>query len=636
MNIRVLALAVFCGAFAAASFGNTLYVSSSATGGGDGSEANPYTMSEAWENVKGSDTIQLADGTYVEETARGDSAAFTVRNKPNVTFQGNVKHPENVIIDFNGTSIRGFYSPNQPFTVRGITFQNKNTNGSPGVIATGGSTSGQAIVENCRFLNIKTTQTSGDGRMGTVFRCGMTTDFIVRNCAIDNVDSYQWSAMYVTAGTLSLQHCTVSNCYSKTGTGSVAGLNGGTALTIEDGDFVNIGSTRDFTGDYYSGVIHVNSGATPKITVRRSRFWNDISHGVRLGGFSQLSNGQAMIFEDCEFYDFKVGSGWGGLFYVPKDNAATIEMSGCVVSNVSCQTNGGAFGINGSGSKIVLNDCHFMDCFTYSPNGNELASSAIGGLLYSSVGITVAMTNCVCEGVGNYNNSMGSAYNGGVINISNTSGVHLSFDRCTFRGCKAQNAGGAIFSKATSGDLTVRDCLFTGCTLSKPSAGGSCIYTTGTSDVKVENCTFADNSVTYVSDSAKSSVIYPNSSTAKNYVKNCVFWGNLDKNGTPRATSSKSNTDFESCAADVSDLTGVTRLSVSPFKDAENGDYTLAKKVGGEANPCLGAGVKLDWMTADSKDLAGNPRVRENDLVDLGCYAYFESASKHGLLILVR
>ena len=631
MKSGAFALACFCGTFAAGSFGGTLYVSSTATGGGDGSELNPYTMSEAWKNVKAKDTIQLADGTYVEETVRGDSSCFTVRDKPNVTFQGNVEHPENVIIDFNGTSIRGFYSPNQPFTIRGITFQNKNTNGSPGVIATGGSTSGQAIVENCRFLNIKTTQTSGDGRMGTVFRCGMTTDFIVRNCVIDNVDSYQWSAMYVTAGTLTLQHCTVSNCYAKTGTGSVAGLNGGTALTIEDSDFVNIGSTRDFTGDYYSGVIHVNSGATPKIVIRRSRFWNDISHGVRLGGFSQLSNGQTMTFEDCEFYDFKVGSGWGGLFYVPKDNAATIEMSGCVVSNASCQTNGGVFGINGSGTKIVLNDCHFMDCFTYSTE-----TGAIGGLLYGAVGLTLAMTNCVCETSENFAGYQ--AYNGGQINISNVGGVTMSFDRCAFRGCKAKNAGGVIFSKATSGGLTVRNCLFAGNTLTSPNAGGSCIYTDGTSDVKIENCTFANNSVTATSDAAKSSVILPSSANAKNYVKNCVFWGNLDKSGTSRVTSTSKagNAVFENCVADVSGLTGVTQLSPSPF--VGSGNYTLAKKVsdgqgGRMTNPCLGAGKKLDWMTKDSKDLAGNPRLRGDDIVDLGCYELYVTP---GLTLFVK
>ena len=38
-------------------------------------------------------------------------------------------------------------------------------------------------------------------------------------------------------------------------------------------------------------------------------------------------------------------------------------------------------------------------------------------------------------------------------------------------------------------------------------------------------------------------------------------------------------------------------------------------------------------MTADSKDLAGIPRLRENDFVDLGCYAF---VMKYGLLLIIR
>ena len=630
MNIRVLVLAVFCGAFAAVAFGKTIYVSSTATGGGDGSELNPYTMSEAWSKVKANDTIQLADGAYVEETARGDSACFTVRDKANVTFQGNTNHPENVIIDFNGTSNRGFYSPNQSFTIRGITFQNKKTNGNPGVIAAGGTITGTALVENCRFVNITTDQTSSssNGRMGTVFLGGATADFVFRNCEIKDCNCYTWGVMYLTAGDLTLENCTVTNCHSKNTSGSVVGVNGGASLAIEDCEFNDVGSEMgaDNGESNSSGVIHVNTGKVP-VVVRRSTFWQGPDCHSRLGGFSALQQNNDIAFEDCEFYDFHAGNGWAGLFYFAGDNAS-LRMSNCVVSNAAVKTNGGVIGVNGASAKVVLNDCRFMDCRCLNQD-----SSAIGGLIYvAKANCTLAMTNCVCEAVGDFEGTQ--AYNGGQINVNNVGGAAVSVERCVFRGIKALNAGAAIFSKATSGSLTVRNSLFTGLDITKQTSGATGIYTTGTSDVKIENCTFADNCPH--GNSSNVAPLSPASSTAKNYVKNCIFWNNRDQagSGALRVTSSTGNTVFENCVADVSGLTGVTKISASPFKDTENGDYTLPKKVDGAPNPCLGAGVKLDWMTADSLDLAGNPRLRGNDLVvDLGCYEFFQKA---GLCLVIR
>ena len=43
------------------------------------------------------------------------------------------------------------------------------------------------------------------------------------------------------------------------------------------------------------------------------------------------------------------------------------------------------------------------------------------------------------------------------------------------------------------------------------------------------------------------------------------------------------------------------------FSDPDTGNYSLLY-----GSPCRDAGVLLNWMTADSKDLAGNPRVVTN------------------------
>jgi len=65
--------------------------------------------------------------------------------------------------------------------------------------------------------------------------------------------------------------------------------------------------------------------------------------------------------------------------------------------------------------------------------------------------------------------------------------------------------------------------------------------------------------------------------------------------------------------------------NVNPkFADVENGDYSLHRR-----SPCVDKGALRGWMTAESVDLAGNPRVfsrgkplAENPdaLPDIGCY----------------
>lgn len=501
MNMKFSMLIPAAAALAMSASAKTIYVSPTGSGNGETS-STPCSMSTAWTNVAAGDTIQLLDGTYTETAARGDNAAFTVRNKNNVTFQGNVDHPESVVIDFGGSTIRGFYSPNNQFTIRGITFQNKKTSSSFGVIVAGGTLSGQALVENCRFINITTTITSGDGRMGTLFLPAATGDYVFRNCEIRDVDCYQWGAVYMNAANTSVtfENCTVSNCTSK-----------------------------------------ISSG--------------------------------------------------GGVF----------------------------IGVNANGVKVKLDGCRFMDCQTLGDQGN-----CTGGVLYLGNGsnINTEITGCTFDG--------GFAYNGGQVFINNIGSVTTTVDRCTFRGCKALNAGAALFTKQSSGAMTVRNTLFTGCCITKQANGGTCLYTNGGMAVKVENCTFADNQSTATGNTpVKTSPLSPESSSGKNYVKNCVFWNNKDANGALVVTSSTGNTIFENCVADKAmSVEGMSQITVSPF--AGGGDYSLSSS----ATDCIDSGAALAWMTG-AKDLAGNDRVI-NGLPDLGAYEFGAVSALPGIMIIIE
>ena len=65
--------------------------------------------------------------------------------------------------------------------------------------------------------------------------------------------------------------------------------------------------------------------------------------------------------------------------------------------------------------------------------------------------------------------------------------------------------------------------------------------------------------------------------------------------------------------------------AVNPvFRNAAKGDYSLKRRT-----PHRDKGTRLDWMTAETMDLAGNPRVATDGkplaedaaaLPDLGCY----------------
>ena len=210
---------------------------------------------------------------------------------------------------------------------------------------------------------------------------------------------------------------------------------------------------------------------------------------------------------------------------------------------------------------------------------------------------------------------------GSAIYINDTVGSDL-IERCVFKGCTSNCTGDyrpaviRVNNGTADHGVDVRNCLFDGNSIVK-QGDGTCVFSDAAGKCNVDNCTFVNNGSKTVADT----VPLHGKTTVKMKATNCVFWNNADKSG--KVNHYSTNVTMENCAS---------TLTESPFVDAANGDYTLAKRVGGVKNPCLESGVKLDWMTADSLDLAGHPRLRGNDLVDLGCYEFF---AKAGLAIII-
>lgn len=350
-----------------------------------------------------------------------------------------------------------------------------------------------------------------------------------------------------------------------------------------------------FTGGGSGNTVLSVYESTPNVTIRHCIFTDQTSS---CRAVTVQKTGMKAVIEDCIVSDWV--SDYGAFGCDNNCSDANLTVRRCTFVNCSAQMSSAVRKVK------VLADCLITNCWSTANNGGALYRFAPDALI----------TNCVFVDC-----SAGAKY-GGTIQVADNpvTIVDSKFIRCS------ASMGGAIYSDGFA--VTCRNCLFdAGSIINAGAMGGSAlrIKAANTND----NCTFVNN--IGLAASVNHASIYNDRTPV---IRNCIFWNNLDKEGgTLRATSSH-NSSTVNCAADLA-LGGTKSafLTASPFVDAENGDYSLAKKVAGEPNPCLGAGVKLDWMTADTLDLAGHPRLRGDDIVDLGCYEYF---SKSGLMLLVR
>lgn len=350
-----------------------------------------------------------------------------------------------------------------------------------------------------------------------------------------------------------------------------------------------------FTGSGDNPLLQVYE-STPSVTIRRCIFTDQTSS---CRAVTVQKTGMKAVIEDCIVSDWV--SDYGAFGCDNNCSDANLTVRRCTFVNCSAQMSSAVRKVK------VLADCLITNCWSTANNGGALYRFAPDALI----------TNCVFVDC-----SSGAKY-GGAIQVADNpvTIVDSKFIRCS------ASMGGAIYSDGFA--VTCRNCLFdAGSIINAGVMGGSVlrIKAANTND----NCTFVNN--IGLAANVNHAPIHNDRTPV---VRNCIFWNNLDKEGgTLRATSSSShNAATVNCAADLT-LGGTKSalLTASPFVDAENGDYTLAKKVAGEKSPCLGTGVKLDWMEG-ALDLAGHPRVRENELVDLGCYSYYVTP---GLTLFIR
>lgn len=613
MNIRVLALAVFCGAFAAVTFGKTIYVSPE--GGGDGSSPDsPTTYQAGIAAARSSDTVQLADGEYKAnvKSETGDQDPFNLYGTSaysDVTVVGNVEHPEKVILDAHGAGVR-FLGIKAAVIVRGITFRNQFASSDSYPAIWGGS--GTALnIDHCVF--------SGITNKG--------------NCAAINIK---------TSGGAVIEDCQFVDCASTGGSGVVGADTDAVKATLRRCTFTRCSA--------------MNGGALWKIPeVVEGCIFEDCHCGESTGGGAVYLCASGAAFTNCVFHNCYSGNTKpGGALYLKSD----AEFVDCEFKNCTTSGNNPKGGAVYTEKSLTMKGGVIDNCGANNPSGTPYGSA-----VYVSVGATfenVELKNCrtaggaICvysatfSGCQFHDCSVADSSSGCIIRARSTSSS-VTIENCSFVSLTASR-GAALNTVDKLAKLIIRNCLFAGC-VSTTGNGGAAIEA-GAETFNVDNCTFADCRITGSSnDYADPLEISDKGGTLT--ANNCIFWDNWRMVGTPQLRSvyvragsgTLSHSAYDGMRSDkIPAISECQIITACPFVQDGSwdddvftpGDYTLAEKVGGEANPCLGAGVKLDWMTADSKDLAGNPRVRENDLVDLGCYAYLNGAANHGLLIFVR
>ena len=282
---------------------------------------------------------------------------------------------------------------------------------------------------------------------------------------------------------------------------------------------------------------------------------------------------------DCIFMDNE--SNLGGAIY----SYGHCDVSRCVFNgNTGLVTGGGAIAMQ---PDFVVSDCTFT-------GKTEAQGSHYGHAIYIGQGSDGdIISNCMFTNLAVQGSYSVAAY--GLIDIYN---ANLTMENCTFQ--KVTNCRRYLGLRSNTRTVKVRNCLFT--------------------DI--------ENSAT---------VVFANSgdSTGTMSFENCTIYA-PEKNIMEGASGKESHVEFANCILSCARPTTVDKhvrtvtncyVGGDPrFVDASAGDFRLLRR-----SPCRDQGNLLDWMTAASVDLLGNPRVVTDGrtlaqdpsaLPDLGCYEF--------------
>lgn len=395
-------------------------------------------------------------------------------------------------------------------------------------------------------------------------------------------------------------------------------------------------------------------------TIANCRFVENWSKGN--GGALQFvqSSGRAV---NCVFIGNRAQTGGGAHAiagsYGKGDQPCFVD---CAFTNNVAVSGGGVYAQFGGD----LIRCDFHNCNSQGDKNNHYAayfaapdsrnggySHAIDCTISCCTGLSIAAVGLVCSNLTVRNCSAGNyllyltgttVFSGCTIesNVKSANsslpyvdktmeeGKFTFIDRLTFR----NNTGGACLGNFVNGALRnslVAENSFAAANLKLQAGTAGKTYR-----MDVDNCTFADNT-------GAACELAQDASSADTTVnlRNTIFANGASRSWTDSLGTRKFNiancclerTPLSSEGYTVADTAFETRAK---FKNAESGDYRLKRNA-----PEREAGRTLEWMTADSFDLSGSPRivdrygkVSSGALPDIGAYECLEPTP--GMLLMVR
>lgn len=370
------------------------------------------------------------------------------------------------------------------------------------------------------------------------------------------------------------------------------------------------------------------------------------------------SNGECPVFRGLAFARGNNPDGVGGGVFVASTSGTAVPSApgdapsfvGCAFKNCSANEQGGALNVRG---RIYLESCLFTGNRTSTGSyGNTVAvlertgasgkgaAAAVLGCTFEESQASIPVNACTLalRGFGNLvsNCTFKTCGKSGVI-VSDSANANA--ENSVIVNCVSLDAGAPflapIGNQPYGFGMTLRNCLI--------ARGSDYGLVTGTGKTVIDNCTITGNKKAGIRVKA-GTVDAPSACT----VRNTIVW---DNNGAkadlafgendataPDSTKMAYTETTSSTGWDGATSTAAANAVNPLFRNATKGDYSLKRQT-----PHLDKGTILDWMTAETTDLAGNPRVATDGRPlsvdadakpDLGCYENQEI--RKGTCLIIR
>ncbi|TDS58821.1 MBG domain-containing protein [Myroides indicus] len=378
-----------------------------------------------------------------------------------------------------------------------------------------------------------------------------------------------------------------------------------------------------------------NANGSSYFQVNGGAVYNDFGGGISSSSFSSSSS---VRLTNSSVYNNSSGAGGGGIYsFSNSSSSSSVHLTNSSVYNSSSAYDGGGILSSSSSSSSV----HLTNSSVYnnrSNNGGGIYSSS-----YSSYSSVVLRNSSV------YNNSS-SDFGGGIYSSSNSSSSVVLTNSSVYN--NRSNNGGGIYSSSNSSSsvLLTNSSVYNN---RSNNGGGIYSYSSSSFSVVLTNSSVYNNRSSYgggifSSSSSSNEITLTNSTLAGNiggaYIyfdgsgakkftaHNSIVYGNVksetdnsnsvldSETGTISKDIQFSLVQGENSTAD-GNLDG-TLAFTDLFADGSNGDYSLTA-----CSPAVNAGSNslLTGLDANSKDLAGNPRVYDfagGGIIDMGAYEF--------------